>query len=74
MALFERSHPGGVLRGRLRRFLAALTQSREGFLGGGDLLFELNALQFQYFNFGLAGADDAFLFGAFGSEAAAVGP
>ena len=46
-----------------------MAQSCEGFLGGGDLLFELDALQFQYFNFGLAGADDAFLFSPLCGEA-----
>ena len=69
VALFERGHAGGMLRSRLRRFFAALAQSGQRFLRGGDLLFELDALQFQDFDFGLAGADDAFLLGALGGQA-----
>ena len=47
----------------LRRFLAPLAQSGQRFLCGGDLLFSLDALQFQSFDFGLAGAKDSFLLG-----------
>ena len=47
VALFERGDAGGVLRSGLGRFLATQAQGRERFLSGGDLLFELDALQFQ---------------------------
>ncbi len=58
VTFFERGHAGGVLRSGLRRLFTALAQCRQRFLCGGNLLFELQALQFQRLDLRLSRADE----------------
>ena len=59
------SFDDGRFSEKMRRFLATLAKGCQRFLRGCDLLFELDALQFQGLDLRLPGAKDAFLFRTF---------
>ena len=65
MALFERGHAGGTLRGGLRGSVALAAQSGESILSGGKLGFELRACLLDRCQLRLPRCDQALLLLAF---------